>query len=34
MSIKVTPAPERTEAPVKPVDEKKAERNERRSAQR
>ena len=34
MSIKVTPAPERTEEPVKPVEEKKAERTDRRRAQR
>jgi hypothetical protein len=34
MSIKVTPAPERAEAPVKPVEEKKAERTDRRRAHR
>ncbi len=34
MSIKVAPAPERAEEPVKPVEEKKAERTDRRRAQR
>ena len=34
MSIKVTPAPARAEAPVTPVEEKKAERSDRRRAQR
>ena len=34
MSIKVAPASKRTEEPVKPVEEKKAERTDRRRAQR
>ena len=34
MSIKVAPAPKRAEEPVKPVEEKKAERTDRRRAQR